>query len=222
METTESGDVGQLRAALDSPDPSVRLQAVLDAGTSPNPDCVPVLIERCGVEDDFYVRDMLTWSLVRQPVSITMPRLLAEMTSPLDQARSQALHTLSKIGDPRGWTAITPDRLRDPHDQVARSAWRAAVVLVPPDQRLALARELSSQIGRGDREVQLSLSRALAVLGPAAASVVRAAAVHPDPVVRTHALATERLMLDPEESFDAAMFEANRIVALGRPAGSGE
>ena len=66
METTESGDVGQLRAALDSPDPSVRLQAVLDAGTSPNPDCVPVLIKRCGVEDDFYVRDMLTWSLVRQ------------------------------------------------------------------------------------------------------------------------------------------------------------
>ena len=63
---------------------------------------VAVPIERCGIEPDFYVRDMLTWALARQPVSITMPLLLEQAKSTVVQARSQALHTLSKIGDRAG------------------------------------------------------------------------------------------------------------------------
>jgi HEAT repeat protein len=130
------------------------------------------------------------------------------------QARSQALHSLSKIGDPRAWSAITRELLTEPHDDIARSAWRAAVVLVPEGGEGELATILGSQLGRGDRNVQLSLSRALAALGEAAASVLAAAAVHEDERVRTHALATQRIARDPDEGFEQAIFEAQRLVAL--------
>ena len=62
---------------------------------------------------------------------ITMPRLLAELRSERAQTRSQALCTLSKIKAPEAWPAITRSLLRDADDEVARSAWRAAVALVP-------------------------------------------------------------------------------------------
>jgi HEAT repeat protein len=205
----------RLRAALGDPSSSGRLQAALSAGTHPDPGYVDALVERCAIEPDFYVRDMLTWALTRHPASVTVPRLLAETGAQGGQARSQALHTLSKIRDPRGWTAITDDLLRDPEDDVARTAWRAAVVLAPDDRRPELARSLATQLGRGGRDVQLSLSRALAELGDAAGPALSAAREHGTARVREHAIATERLVLDPDEGFDAAVFEAKRVVALG-------
>jgi hypothetical protein len=144
-----------------------------------------------------------------------VPRLLAELASAQAQARSQALHTLSKIGDPSTWPAITPSLLRDADDEVARSAWRAAVALVPEWDKAGLAAELATQFGRGDRTVRLSLSRALVALGSVIEPVVQAAGEKADPDVREHALATERLLRDPDIGFDQAVDEANRIVALG-------
>ncbi len=213
MVTAQEAGV-QLREALGSPDSSLRLRAALAAGTDPHPGYVEVLVRSCASESDFYVRDMLTWALTRHPAAIVVPRLLEETRAEGAQARSQALHTLSKIGDPRGWAAVTPELLRDPDEEVARSAWRAAVVLVPEGGEAELARALSAQLGRGDRNVQLSLSRALAALGDAATPVLADAARHRDAAVRAHAIATERLVRDPDEGFDQAIFEAKRIVAL--------
>ena len=88
----------RLRAALESTASSTRLQAALTAGTSPQPDYVDVLVERSAVEPDFFVRDMLTWALTRHDPVSAVDRLLPELRSPVAQARSQALHTLSKIG----------------------------------------------------------------------------------------------------------------------------
>ena len=152
-------------AALEAGDASTRLNAALAIGSSPEAELLEVLVARCAIEPDFYVRDMLTWALTRFPAKATVPRLIAELGSTVAQARSQALHTLSKIRDAAAWPAITPVLLRDVDDEVARSAWRAAVVLVPEGQRQALAAELASQLGRGDRNMQLSLSRALLALG---------------------------------------------------------
>ncbi|WP_394771576.1 HEAT repeat domain-containing protein [Lacisediminihabitans sp.] len=204
----------RLREALVAAPPSARLQAALSAGTYPDPDYVEALVERCAIEPDFYVRDMLTWSLTRHPASITVPRLIEETRSANGQARSQALHTLSKIGDPRGWTAITPELLHDSDEEVARSAWRAAVALVPEGGEAELARVLSMRLGRGDRDVQLSLSRSLVDLGEAALPVLADAARRGDEHVQAHAIATERLIDDPDEGFDTAIFEAKRYVAL--------
>ncbi|WP_282794012.1 HEAT repeat domain-containing protein [Streptomyces sp. CC224B] len=194
---------------------SVRLRAALAAGTAPDPGLVEALVERCAVEPEFFVRDMLTWALTRHPVSLTLPALLRELGAQRAQARSQALHTLSKIGDPRGWPAITPALLADADDEVARSAWRAAVVLVPEGEETALARELATQLGRGGRETQRSLSQALVALGEAVGPVLDAAAAAGGPGARAHALATRRLLRDPDAGFAWAIEEAKRVVALG-------
>ncbi len=126
------------------------------------------------------------------------------------------MHTLSKIGDRQAWPAITPTLLSDADDEVARSAWRAAVVLVPEGEEPALAAVLSTQLGRGEREMQLSLSRALIALGEVIVPTLRAAMTDLDPRVRAHAIATERLLRDPDAEFEFAIEEAKRVVALGR------
>jgi len=55
-----------LEALLKSPDQSVRLKAALAAGTYPNLDHIEVLISQCASESDFFVRDTLSWALMRQ------------------------------------------------------------------------------------------------------------------------------------------------------------
>lgn len=196
-------------------DPSVRLRAALAIGTAPDPRFVAGLVEHCATEPEFAVREMLTWALLRHPPSLTVPMLVDELRSPHAQARSQALHTLSKIGDRRAWPAITTALLTDPDDEVARSAWRAAVALVPEGAEPGLAAALATQLGRGGSELRRSLSRALVGLGAGVEPLLRAAAAGPDPRVREHALATEGLRRDPDAGFEVAIEEAKRVVALG-------
>lgn len=203
-----------LSAALRSPDAATRLAAALAAGTRPDPEFVEVLVARCAVEPDFFVRDMLTWALTRQDRPATVARVLTELGSHVPQARSQALHTLSKIGDGRTWPAITTELLTDPDDEVARAAWRAATGLVPDGERAGLAEVLGTQFDRGDREVRRSLSRAFAALGAAARPVVERATTAREEGVRAHAIATARLIRNPDEGFDAALEQARRLVAL--------
>ncbi|MEV6756991.1 HEAT repeat domain-containing protein [Streptomyces sp. NPDC051214] len=214
---TKALDTEALRAlrGLEDGRSSVRLRAALAVGTAPDPRFVATLVERCAIEPEFFVRDMLTWALTRHPVALTLPELLRELRSERAQARSQALHTLSKIGDRRAWPAITGALLSDPEVEVARSAWRAAVILVPEGEEAALATVLATQLGRGERETQLSLSRALVALGEAIQPALHAAATAADPRTRTHALATTRLLRDPDTGFEFAIEEAKRVVALG-------
>lgn len=213
--TTANEETARALRALESDDPSVRLRAALAVGTAPDPEAVDGLVERCAVEPDFSVREMLTWALTRHPPSATVPKLLPEVRSGSARARSQALHTLSKIGDRRAWPVITPALLSDADDEVARSAWRAAVVLVPGGGEHELAVALATQLGRGGRETRLSLSRALIALGESMLPVLAAAATDPGPHVRAHAIATERLWRDPDAGFEFAVEEAKRVVALG-------
>lgn len=201
--------------ALGTGNSSTRLQTALTAGAQPDPEFVGALVERCAIEPDFYVRDMLTWALTRLPNEITVARLRAELGSERAQARSQALHTLSKIADLSTWPAITRSLLHDADDEVARSAWRAAVVLGPAEERTGLAAELAAHLGRGDRDVQLSLSRALVALGEVIGPALMTALASADPTVRAHARTTQRLLHDPDAGFDPALDEAKRIVALG-------
>lgn len=203
-----------LVTALAADDESTRLRAALAAGSNAEPDLVDTLVARCAVEPNFYVRDMLTWALTRFPPEVTVPRLLAELRSGGVQARSQALHTLSKIGDPSAWPAITRALLRDSDDNVAQSAWRAAVVLVPDDGKTSLAEDLATQLGRGDRGMQLSLSSALVALGEVVVEpVLQSAMASDDPSVRAHADATERLLRDPNAGFQHGINQVKRILA---------
>ncbi len=156
---------------------------------------------------------MLTWALIRLPASLTVPRLIEEVRTEGVLARSQALHTLSKIRDPSAWPVITEELISDADDEVARSAWRAAVVLVPAGSESALATMLSTQLGRGGHDVRRSLGRALVALGSVIEPMLLHAASSKDVAVRAHALATEALLRDPDAGF--AVFEAKRVDALG-------
>lgn len=208
--------MSELQAAFASPDASVRLNAVMAAGIRPSPDDLGVLIERCAVEPDFQVREMLTWALIRLPADMVVPRLVSELKRAEPQARGQALHTLSKVRDGSAWPAVAA-RLDDSDPDVRRTAWYAAVALVPQGERGWLAGKLSDELGHGDPATRLSLSRALIGLGPEVIAPILATAVrHPDEAVREHAAATERLLRDPDSASSLAVETARREVGLGR------
>ena len=207
-------------AALSSANPQQRLQAALSVGTTAESRHLGVLIHRCRLEPDFFVRDMLTWAITRMPAEAAVPLLITELSSDVPQAQGQALHTLSKIGDPRGWRAMDPDDIgtdliAHPDTEVARSAWRAAVALVPGDDRERLASALVTQLGRGDMETQKSLSRAVVSLGEDLVSVLDGRLQAEEETVRTHAMATRDMFTDPDAGFAHALSEAKRVVALG-------
>ena len=107
--------------------------------------------------------------------------------------------------------------MRDSNDEVARSAWRAAVILVPQGQERQLAEELSALLGRGDPDVQLSLSRALVTLGEdAIMPILRLAEASENPAVRAHANNTERIPRDPNAGSERAVGAAKRAYVLGK------
>ena len=217
LDVTQEGGMGnveRLKTALKAASASTRLQTAMAAGLRPDDAYIDPLVERFAAEPDFYVRDMITWALIQHDPSRTLERVLRELTSVFPPARAQALHTRSNLGDRRAWPAITTDLLRDAEEEVARTAWRAAATLVPPSEAAALAEVLSTQFSRGDRATQQSLSRALAMLGDAAGPVIERGKLHSDAAVRAHAIATERLIKNPDEGFDVAMAAAQRVVAL--------
>lgn len=214
MTTTHHDTTARLALALRRGDPSTRLRAALSAGTDPDPRLTGVLVERCADEPDFFVREMLTWALVRSPAAATVPLLIEQLRADNAQARAQALHTLSKIGDRSAWPDVRA-LIHDRDDDVARSAWRAAVALVPDGVEGALGDELITELGRGDRDVQLSLSRAFVALGEPVLPALEAAGRSPDPAARAHAEATVRLHLDPDGAFVLSLELAKRVAATG-------
>ena len=176
-----------LEELLKSPDQSVRLKAALAAGTYPNLDHIEVLIRQCSNESDFFVRDTLSWALMRQDRQAVVQRLIPELKSPNPQSRSQALHTLSKIGDKENYVLITRDLLLDSDDFVASTAWRSSSVLVPDEDKPALVEVLISQLGRGDSDTQFGLTRFLCAIGEPIVASLMQAAQSADEIVRTQA-----------------------------------
>ena len=176
-----------LEEVLKSPDQSVRLKAALAAGTYPNPDHIKALIGQCAIEGDFFVRDTLSWALMRHDQKTVVEHLKVELHSENTQARSQALHTLSKIGDKENYRLITRELLLDPDDFVASTAWRSASVLVPESEKPALVELLVTQLGRGDSDTQFGLTRFLCAIGKSIVAPLTHAAQSADEVIRTHA-----------------------------------
>ena len=176
-----------LQEHLNSPDQSVRLKAALAAGTYPNPDQIKILILQCASESDFFVRDTLSWALMRHDQKSVVDHLKIELNSENTQARSQALHTLSKIGDKENYALITRELLLDPDDFVASTAWRSASVLVPEKDKPALVEVLISQLGRGDSDTQFGLTRFLCAIGQPIIAPLKQAAQSSDESIRTQA-----------------------------------
>lgn len=239
MTTADSAGSRGAVAALEAQQVQVRLRAAMALGTWPDPEHLDAVVRRCAVEPDPFVRDALTWVLTRLPADLVLARLRPELERPEPQARAQAVHTLSKVGDRTVRSWITPQLIADPDDTVARTAWRAAVKLTPlpaePDEddggvaasadpeaeaaaaeeRAELAELLGRQLGRGDREVRRALSRALVQLGPAATAVLRRAAASPRPEVAEHARTALLVAHDPQAAFAFDVQTAERAEGSG-------
>lgn len=176
-----------LKALLESSDKSVRLKAALAAGTYPDPEFIDVLVSQCAHEPDFFVRDTLSWALLRNDVPKVVERLKPELNSENAQAKSQALHTLTKIGEKQFYSLITAEHLFDSDDKVAVTAWRAASVLAPESEIPSLARILVTQLGRGDSDVQFDLTRFLCALGKVIIEPLTEASKSPKEEIGVHA-----------------------------------
>ena len=179
-----------LKSLLESPDKSVRLQAALAAGTYPENDYIEVLVTQCAHESDFFVRDTLSWALMRHDIGKVVDRLKSELNSDNSQAKSQALHTLSKIGDKQFYPLITNEHHFNSVDKVAVTAWRAAAVLVPDSEKSALTKILISQLGRGDSDMQFDLTRFICALGDVIIEPLKRASESDKEEVRLHAAFT--------------------------------
>jgi HEAT repeat protein len=176
-----------LEAMLASPDQSVRLKAALAAGTYPEPDFIEILVQQCAHETDFFVRDTLSWALLMHDHDSVVNRLNTELISENLQAKSQAIHTLSKIGDKKNYPLITNAMLFDADDFIASTAWRAASVLVPDDEKQALVAKLVTQLSRGDSDLQFALTRFLCAIGDSIIEPLSIAAKSDDETVSNQA-----------------------------------
>jgi HEAT repeat protein len=193
-----------LQTLLASSDQSVRLKAALAAGTYPEPEYIEVLVSQCSHEPDFFVRDTLTWALIRNDIPRVVERLKPELKSDNVQSKSQAIHTFTKIGDQQNYALITNDLLFNENDHVAMTSWRAASVLVPESERGNLAKMLVTQLGRGDSDVQFGLTRSLCAIGEAIVIPLNEAAKSTNEEVRIHAEFTlmryQEMMLENKKS----------------------
>ena len=168
----------------------MRLQAALAAGTYPEEEYIEVLVTQCAHETDFFVRDTLSWALMRHDIGKVIDRLKSELNSDNSQAKSQALHTLSKIGDKQFYPLITNEHHFNSMDKVAVTAWRAASVLVPDSEKSALTKILVSQLGRGDSDMQFDLTRFICALGDVIIEPLKRASESDKEEVRLHAAFT--------------------------------
>jgi HEAT repeat protein len=176
-----------LESMLASPDQSVRLKAALAAGTYPEREFIEILINQCAIETDFFVRDTLSWALMRNDIDAVVDRLKVELCSENLQAKSQAIHTLSKIGDKKNYPLITDEMLFDSDDFIASTAWRAASVIVPEEEKPALVAKLVTQLGRGDSDLQFALTRFLCAIGEAIVQPLTEAAKSTNEIISNQA-----------------------------------
>jgi HEAT repeat protein len=127
---------------------------------------------------------------MRHDIGKVVERLKSELNSDNPQARSQALHTLSKIGDKQFYSLITNEHHFDSQDKVAVTAWRAASVLVPDNEKASLTKVLVSQLGRGDSDLQFDLTRFLCAMGDVIVEPLQLASKSDKEEVRLHAAFT--------------------------------
>lgn len=200
-----------LRAAL-SPDLLVRQRGALRLGTLADGSVAGELVALLVSEADPFVRETLTWAVVRQAPA-TVPHLLAALAGE-DESRAQVLHALSKIQDPQSVQHALP-LVHDPHPLVAAKAWWMVGRTAVPGTAPVLLDLLGRQ---RDEEQRRALTRALAQMGEVAVPGLAEALGAADPEVRRHAAEVLVAVGDPAvDALDALLAAAegeDREVAM--------
>ena len=92
-------------ADLQHLDKNVRIEAALELGKLADVQALRALLDRVGIEPDFFVRENVTWALVRIGDAAVLP-LIAILERGDTASRFHAAHTLSKLADVRAVPAL--------------------------------------------------------------------------------------------------------------------
>lgn len=171
----------EVLVGLKHPDESIRQRAALALGSLVTADLAPQLAAMLWAEPDFFVRETLTWVLVRVG-DAALPHALAALGDERAQVRFDAVHLIGKIGDAAALPAVLPVTA-DADDDVAAKARFVLTRLGDP----AAIPALTAYLGRGGDDRRTELTRDLATFGAAAVPHLEEALGHDDEEVRRHA-----------------------------------
>ncbi|GGC54766.1 hypothetical protein GCM10011410_03950 [Hoyosella rhizosphaerae] len=198
LEPTGSAEVDDALLGLVNADRDVRQAAALTLGKLAHRAATPELVARLWTEQDFFVRETLSWAVTRVADAAT-PLLLNALAGADTSARVQALHVLSKIADPATTDAILPLASSDDLDVAAKARWALTRI---GDPRAIPA--LAAHLGVGDDSTRNGLTRDLASFGEAAVPTLLAALTKGEPHLRRHAAEVLcRLGPDADSTTDA-------------------
>lgn len=173
----------ELAEKLSDPDRSVRNTAALAIGTEFETDLADVLVERLWAEADFFVRETMTWAVVRLEEATRPAVLDAAGPDRPSHVRVQALHVLSKFANPETVDAILP-YITDPDESVARKARWALGRIQEPRAVPHLVALLGDRHALEERN---ALTDDVAAFGAAAVPALVEALGSDDHAVRRHA-----------------------------------
>jgi HEAT repeat protein len=156
----------------------VRSQAALGLGRLGDSSALDALIAAIQHEQDFFVREDLTWALVRMGETAIQPLIdLLQEANPA--TRHQAAHVLGKINDVRATDALI-EALQDTNPEVVA---KAAFTLGQFGDVKAIP-ALIAQLGHENRDVQETLIDVLERFGVAAVQPLIASLQSENPQVR--------------------------------------
>jgi HEAT repeat protein len=141
--------------ALHHPDKNVRGKAAVSIGNLGDTEGLNVLLKTFGVESDLYVREDITWALVRMGDAAVLP-LIELLKSENPAARHHAAHTLGKIADTRATDALIKALQDEDSAVVAKAVFALGQI---GDTRAIPA--LIGLLGHENREVQTTVNRVL-------------------------------------------------------------
>jgi HEAT repeat protein len=146
---------------LHHPDKNVRSQAAVSLGKLGDTNLLPALLDALITEPDLYVREDITWALVRMKDAALQP-LIALLDDANPHTRHEATHVLTKIG---GQAVIDP-LLHALHDTDPTVISKAAFGLGQIGDERALP-ALLRLVGHGNRDLQTMLMEVLERFGKA-------------------------------------------------------
>ncbi len=146
---------------LDHTDRNIRARAAVDLGTLGDTSVTAVLVQALVRERELFVREYITWALVRMG-DTAVASLVLLLSDPDSRVRHCAVHALSKIGDPRAIGAL----IAALHDDDLSVVTKAAYALGESASATAIP-ALVGLLGREERELQATLVLALERFGRA-------------------------------------------------------
>lgn len=144
---------------LSHPDRNVRSEAALSLGKLGDPSAVDALLKALVADSDLFVREDITWALVRLGDFAVQPLIdLLQDANPA--ARHHAAHALGKIGDKRAVEPLINALNDDDRNVLLKSAFTLGqfgdVKAIPA---------LINLLGHGDTEVQSMIDNVLERFG---------------------------------------------------------